>query len=184
MITNSPKRPRINTQKSPDRHLFVTIRPLAEFMNESAVPNPALPGDLAEWHGAVRLTHFALEAVQSVQLPATHFKSSPESRMFSFAGLLTTLAYAHARGVYGSEELEQRCLAQPDLRYLCANNFPDAVTLRQFRRRNWMLVRETLAKVLTLATGSAAQHARFDPQSEADQRLERAAAADSLALDW
>lgn len=153
-------------------------------MNKSAVLNPALPADLAEWHGAVRLTHFALEAVQSVQLPATHFKSSPESRMFSFPGLLTTLAYALARGIYGSEELEQRCVTQPDLRYVCANNSPDAIVLRQFRRRNWMLVREALSKVLALGAGVAAKDTWFDPQTEADLRLERAAAADSLALDW
>jgi hypothetical protein len=149
-----------------------------------ASKNPALPTDLAEWHGAVRLTHFALEAVQSVALPAAHFKASPEDRMFSFAGLLTTLVYSLARGIYGSEELEQRAVSQPDLRYLCANNFPDAVTLRQLRRRHWMLVRETLAKVLALGAGVAVSDTWFDPQSEADQRLERAAAADSLALDW
>ena len=93
------------------------------------------------------------------------------------------MAYALARGIYGSEELEQRLLEQPDLRYLCANNFPDAVTLRQFRRRHWMLVRETLAKLLALGAGVAAADTWFDPQTEADLRLEQAAAADSLALD-
>lgn len=104
--------------------------------------------------------------------------------MFGFAGLLTTLAYALARGIYGSEELEQRILVQPDLRYLCANNYPDALTLRQFRRRHWMLLREVLAKVLTLGAGVTAAEMWFDPQAEADRRLEQAAAADSLALEW
>ena len=153
-------------------------------LNRSGPPkNPALPADLAEWHGAVRLTQFALDATQAVQSPAAHFKASPDHRSFSLPGLLTTMAYALARGIYGSEELEQRLLEQPDLRYLCANNFPDAVTLRQFRRRHWMLVRETLAKLLSLGAGVAAADTWFDPQTEADLRLEQAAAADSLALD-
>ena len=72
---------------------------------------------------------------------------------------------------------------QPDLRYLCANNFPDSLTLRQFRRRHWTLLRDTLARLLAIGAGSVATDRWFDAEAEADLRLEQAAAADSLALD-
>jgi hypothetical protein len=145
--------------------------------------NPALPADLAEWHGAVRLTRFALDAVGAAEVPEPWFKASPEHRSFGLRGLLTTMAYALARGIYGSDELEERLREQPDLRYLCANNFPDSLTLRQFRRRHWTLLRDTLARLLAIGAGSVATDCWFDAEAEADLRLEQAAAADSLALD-
>ena len=130
-----------------------------------------------------RLTRFALDAVGAVEVPAPWFKASPEHRSFGMPGLLTTMAYALSRGIYGSDELEQRLREQPDLRYLCANNFPDSLTLRQFRRRHWTLLRGTLARLLAMGAGAVASEAWFDAEAEADLRLEQAAAADSLALD-
>ena len=60
---------------------------------------------------------------------------------------------------------------------------PPPLTLRQFRRRHWTLLRDTLARLLAIGAGSVATDRWFDAEAEADLRLEQAAAADSLALD-
>jgi hypothetical protein len=158
-------------------------------MNGSAVSpqrdvfNPSVPDDLAEWLGAVRLTHLSLQAVQTVEGQWGEFQTTPETSGYSFRMLLTLQAYAYARGIFGSNELEERLLTDADLRYLCAREFPDAVALRSFRRRHWSLLRGVLARLIASCVGSTEHDHWFAAEAEADRRLEQAAAADSLALD-
>ena len=129
------------------------------------------PFDFAETLGAVRLMRQTLEAVQSVTLPAMHFKASPEDPMFGFPALLTTVAYALARGIVDPEALERRLGFQPDLRYLCANRFPDATTIRAFMELHGELIgtvlRNSLASTETGENGLGS--ARI--QLEVDRRL-------------
>ena len=146
--------------------------------------NPAVPADLAEWLGAVRLTHLAFEAVQATGAPLIGFRSEAGPDEYSFRMLLTLLSYSYARGIYGSDEIQDRVRTDADLRYLCAFEFPNAMTLRQFRRREWTRLQATLAGLLRLATGAGEQEGWFNADAEAAARLERAAAADSLALDY
>lgn len=152
-------------------------------MPEPSEAGRNLPSDLAEGLGAVRLTHLALEAVQGGgDLPAD-FQSRVERSRYSYPMLLTLLSYAYARGVYGSDEIEGRLRTDADLQYLCAREYPEAETLRQFRRREWIRLNRTLAQLLKLASAHCASQGSVDFDSEASLRMERAAATDSLALD-
>ncbi len=149
----------------------------------AASGNAAVPADLAEWVGAVRLTHLALEAVQTVKAPLAEFCAGPGRESHGFRMLLTLLTYAYARGVLGSEEVQDRTRTDADFRYLATANVPDVVTLRLFRRREWRRLEQALAYVLEGATGSGVGDGWYDPNSEAAARLEAAVVADSLALD-
>lgn len=139
----------------------------------------AFPADLAVGLGAVRLTHLALEAVQGDEPTPGEFKAAPGRQGHQYRMLLTLLSYAYARGVYGSEDIQERLRSDADLRYLCAFEFPDSDTLRQFRRREWIRLNVSLTRLLNLAVPDGG-----DAAGEAAGRIERAAAADSLALDW
>jgi hypothetical protein len=154
--------------------------------NSAVIPgtlaNPALPDDLAEWLGAVRLTHFVLGAVAEVESSQIEFRI-PGEESYGFRMLLTLMSYAYARGIYGSAEMAERVVTDTDLRYLATAAQPSAKTLRQFRRQNWTLLRSTLARLAARSTGASDQDAWFDSTAEADLRLERAVAADSYALD-
>ncbi|MBN9691282.1 MAG: transposase [Verrucomicrobia bacterium] len=148
-----------------------------------AAKNAAIPADLAEWLGAVRLTHFALEAVQGVDAPLTEFRLAPDRPGHGFRMLLTLLTYAYARGAAGSEEIQERCRTDLDFRYLSTAEFPDTATLRRFRQREWARLQVSLAGLLRLAVSGPGEETDFDAELEAARRLEAAAAADSLALD-
>ncbi len=143
----------------------------------------AVAADLAEGLGAVRLTHLVLEAVQGLDGVQREFRSRPECEGYRYPMLLTLLSYAYARGIYGSEEIETRVRTDGDLRYLCAQEFPDAEVLRQFRRRERAQLSGALRSLLNLALRSSTPNAVLDVAAEAARRMESAAAADSLALD-
>lgn len=141
------------------------------------------PADLAEGLGAVRLTHLALEAVQEDGTSGGEFRVRPDRQGYRHRMLLTLLSYAYARGIYGSEEIQDRVRTDGDLRYLCALEFPDTETLRYFRRREWTRLHQCLTRLLELAVKRGAPSLEWDFASEAAVRMECAAAADSLALD-
>lgn len=155
-------------------------------MNGSAVSsrlvkgNPAIPTDLAEWLGAVRLTQFSLRAVEDIESPLGEFRAVPDAPGYGFRMLLTLLTYSYARGIYDSQELEERTRTHSDLAYLCAGERPDADTLRRFRRRHGRLVQTALRRLLAASVATEG----YDADAEADRRLEHAAAADCLALDY
>ncbi|MBN8248013.1 MAG: transposase [Verrucomicrobia bacterium] len=142
-----------------------------------------LPADLAEVLGAVRLTHLALDAVQAAGELPVEFQARAGRAACSYPMLLTLLSYAYARGVHGSDEIEGRLRTDADFRYLGAREFPEAETLRHFRRREWPRLNRTLSRLLKLAATHAGMAVSLDFESEAALRMERAAAADSLALD-
>lgn len=145
--------------------------------------NTVVPEDLAECLGAVRLTHLALEAVQGDETSPGEFRAGPALQSYRHRMLLTLLTYAYARGIYGSEEIQERVRTDGDLRYLCALEFPEAETLRQFRRREGARLGLALTRLLIQAASRLMPDALFDAATEASKRMEHAAAADSLALD-
>ncbi len=127
--------------------------------------------DFAEALGAVRLMRQTLEAVQSVTPPALYFKASPEDPMFGFPALLTTVAYALARGIVDPDVLEGRLGFQPDLRYLCANRFPDATTIRAFLELHGELVATVLYNSLAATETGGGGMGLTRIQYEVDRRL-------------
>lgn len=138
----------------------------------------AFPCDLAEDLGAVRLTRLALEAVQGGEPMPGEFRSGPGRESHQYRMLLTLLSYAYARGIYGSEEIQDRVHSDADLRYLCAFEFPDADTLRHFRRREGKRLNQALVRLFDRAMEGGGASA-----AEAARRMEQATVADSLALD-
>lgn len=154
-------------------------------MNESVSIDsgfPAVPADLAEWVGAVRLTRIALEATEGAKVPATYptgrAGETCPSRM-----LLTLLAYAYARGISSSQDVEDATARLPDLRYLASGDQPSASVLRRFRRQHWTELLGVLARMLVAVTGVTTAAGRAGAELEAEDRLVAAVQADSLASE-
>ncbi len=157
-------------------------------MNAQVSPIPVdggtVPEDLAEVVGAVRLMHLALEAAQGVEVSLNSFRPGPGLEVYPFRMLLTLLTYAYARGVGSSEEIQMRSRTELDFQYLSTGDAPDADTLRQFRRREWARIQESVVRLLQMTLGQGVSPRTPDLEWDASRRLEAAAAADSLALDY
>jgi len=60
--------------------------------------------------------------------------------------MLGAVSYCYAKGVYTSEEIEQKMLKDPALREAVHGDVPDAKAIRRFRRLNHGAIQSTLAK--------------------------------------
>ena len=60
--------------------------------------------------------------------------------------MLGAVAYCYAKGVYTSEEIENKMLRDPELRAATGGQIPDARTIRRFRRFNREAIQATLEK--------------------------------------
>jgi hypothetical protein len=146
------------------------------------------------------------DAVESVQWPGKRASFS----IYGDAGfrpemLLSLLTYCYATGVFSSQDIEAACRQDPVARYLCANNFPDAKTLRRFRRLHREQIRQSLANLFQRAAqirfGESADGAvpadhfvalaldRWfeplcvpSPRQAADERLDRAGFVDGMLM--
>lgn len=154
-------------------------------MNESVSIDsdfPAVPADLAEWVGAVRLTGMALEATEVAKVPSVYPTGRPgetcSSRM-----LLTLMAYAYARGIHSSQDVEDATERLPDLRYLASGDQPTASVFRRFRRQHWTELLGVLSRILVAVTGVATAAGRAAAELEAEDRMVAAVQADSLASE-
>lgn len=145
---------------------------------------PALPGDLAEWVGAVKLMQLALEATDGAKIDHKEFALSDGSPSFPSRMLLTLVSYAYARGIYPSQDIEEACRRLGDFRYICANDYPTSPVLRRFRRQHWAEVHGVLARLVQLAVGDRAGEGWFNAEAEADARMAKAIAADSLSMEF
>lgn len=145
---------------------------------------PALPGDLAEWVGAVKLMQLALEATDGTRLGSQEFALGDGSPAFPSRMLLTLIGYAYARGIYSSQDIEESCRKLGDFRYLCANDFPTGPVLRRFRRQHWAEIHGVLARLVQLVVGDNSGEGWFNNEAEADARMAKAVAADSLSLEF
>ena len=106
--------------------------------------------NLTQWVGKRALVSLALDAVQTLDESAS--LTSPKGRMNpGMKTLLTLLTYCYSAGIHGSQEIERAIETDPTVRYLCAHNYPDAVTLRRFRREHRDQIKHCLAHVLTQA---------------------------------
>jgi hypothetical protein len=70
-----------------------------------------------------------------------------------------------------AEVLEARLGSQPDLRYLCANRFPDALTIRTFLELHSDLVGTVLKGCLIGVETEGTDSSSHSIQSEVDRRL-------------
>ena len=145
---------------------------------------PAIPADIAEWLGAVRLTQ--LTAVAAGSIPVVSSSDCPDADSSAHhLALLRVFTYGLARGVADSEELERRAQQEPALRHLCGSTAPTAVVLRNFRRRYSGEIESALARVLGACWEGCEEHAQLATvlTREARSRVRESVRADSLAQD-
>jgi hypothetical protein len=60
--------------------------------------------------------------------------------------MLGIVSYCYAKGVYVSEEIENKLLKNPEVRAACGNEVPSAGAIRRFRRLNRDAILATLEK--------------------------------------
>lgn len=160
-----------------------------------------LPEDLRDLIDQPRLVKLVFEALHVGDLGAPRSLPGRVLPLGTPRILLTLLTYSYAIGLYSSEEIERQILKDPQFRYLAAKSCPSGNDLRRFRRLNRDLVRHslgcTLAAAWDLAINSAdrafpddsdlQEHPRdgFSAlfESAAELRINRAAFADTMALD-
>jgi hypothetical protein len=100
------------------------------------------------------------------------------------AVLRSVILYCLALNICSSEEIVETTETDPSAKYLCANHSLDWQRVHDFRKRTLPQIRDSLTQLFeTLCSATAHGRTRALSRSEADQRLRRAAHADSIVLD-
>jgi len=112
----------------------------------------AVSSDLTEWIEKWALASLILEAVQTVDWPESDFELAASSG-YAFRPLvmLTVVTYCYATGVYRSKDVELRTCQDEVLRYICRGTFPSWRDIRQFRRSNRKLIKQSLVHAFNSA---------------------------------
>jgi hypothetical protein len=93
------------------------------------------------------LLRWAIESPQTVDLNwSDHLKASVGD--FRPQMLLSLLSFCYAIGYYASEEIEEAIKTDRTMRYICARTYPDAKTIRRFRRNYRGALDQCLSHVL------------------------------------
>jgi hypothetical protein len=95
---------------------------------------------------------------------AEHLAASPDSGAFTPKDLLGVIAYCYARGIYGSAEIEQRMLTDPELLKVVGYEVPRPKAIRRFRQHNRVAIRQVLEQYLRQEHDR--QHAAAVPTGE------------------
>lgn len=173
--------------KSPLRHTVVTCpfdpAPVKEPSIRTESDFPAVPQDLAEWIGAVRLMQLTLEATEGVRVDSDRFATGRPGEVVPTRMLFSLLAYAYARGVYASQDVEDAVGRLADFRYLASGDVPNLSVLRRFRRENWTELLGVLTRLLVAVVDVQTPGSRAAAELEAEDRLVAAVQADSLAAE-
>ena len=175
------------------------------------VPSPAVvparvPVDLSEWAGRHGLACLALEAATETGTRAFAglFEGDQAGRTRANT-ILALLTYCYGAGIYASDEIELRALNDPMVRYLAGQSQPGWCRLRAFRRQWRGTIRESLARLLTLAWSRRRHSGEGEPlaiaflaarqirdlepsaakcwDAEAERRLGQAVLLDSMFAD-
>lgn len=104
-----------------------------------------LPLDLGEWVDRHQLLSWIEEAVGTLDWNhpevVAYLQRNPNFRPRM---LLTLLAFAYATGIFGSEDIADRCETDPLFRSLCDDRAPTAAEVNRFRRENRGLLKGVL----------------------------------------
>ena len=110
-----------------------------------------------EWRGDCRacaggwgLVEVALDAVQA-EVPGTLGVGRSVPGDLCQRMMMTLLTYSYAAGIYASQDVELSCHSSPQVRYICARQYPSSETIQRFRRANRPLLKRCLTRVLTEA---------------------------------
>jgi len=106
-------------------------------------PSAPAPAQSDETTGVtVMIKRAAAETVQQGAVPVV-----PKDGGSLPAGeMLGAVSYCYAKGVYTSEEIEQKMLKDKELREAVHDDVPDAKSIRRFRRLNHGAIQATLEK--------------------------------------
>lgn len=119
----------------------------------------------------------------------------PRRSRLSPERMLGVLAYAYARGVYRSEDIERKMWEDPQVRAALGEEVPTPQTIRRFRRLNRQAILTALGKFfrwrrrrLPSATPSGGQappepSTQYYVKGEAEDVLNRAAWVDNMSKD-
>jgi hypothetical protein len=138
----------------------------------------------------------AQQSPESVVLPKGATALAPKE-------MLGTMAYAYAKGVYRSEDIEEKMLQDAGLRDTLSGEVPDARALRRFRYLNRAAIQATLEKFYfwkrkqkmaasageSRPAGPGSTGVRADENStvcvkrEAAEKLDEAACVDNMLKD-
>jgi hypothetical protein len=160
---------------------------------------------VGRWH----LVNLTLEAIQQVADHAQATGSttwSPESSRDRT--ILTLLVYCYASGLFGSQDIEETNRQDQVVRYISAGEEITWNELRQYRRRKRGRLHQVLSRILELAKVQAESQSRSPTPTacvraimprrpmgmkvintrgnsllEAEQRIQQAIQADSIAMD-
>lgn len=109
--------------------------------------------------------------------------------------MLGAVAYAYAKGVYRSEDIERKMLQDPEFRQAVHNEVPSAATIRRFRRLNRAALLATLGKFFRWRRAQAAANpasapaggtdtsTQFFVKTEAEDLLNKAAWVDNMSKE-
>jgi hypothetical protein len=134
------------------------------------------------------LTTVVRNAVRGVD----HTALCPVARRDSGAALqpsmlLAILTCCYAREIFGSVDIERLMRRDNRFRGLCGDDYPNAQTLRRFRRQNRPALQECLEVALSFLAQRPEDHGAIPPHTilsiEATRRLDMAACMDSLEFD-
>jgi hypothetical protein len=167
-----------------------TERPLAQGWGGA-------PHDLRQFLSDRELLNLCLEAVQALNLTGAELDRLKRGE-FRPQMMLTLLTFAYATRVYGSEEIESTLRENASFRYICARKYPDARTIRQFRRFSRAHLEASLAQVFENAWRRAFRPVDTDftffhwfdgrldllARQAARERLELAVISDTAAFEW
>ncbi len=140
------------------------------------------------------------EAIHEVSWPKVALDQAPEEDNTPNAVLRTLLVYSYAIGMYSARDIEAAAIHDPTASYLAVGYRPKWTTLRAFRRKSTIALRQALIALFRIAAGPGRSFdpeityaeyscARFqfqDPihfEMESEKRLKRAIQADSMASD-
>lgn len=136
------------------------------------------------------LIKLVLEAVHEFDLELPGARSA-DGISFNAGQTATLLAFCYARGIYSSEEIENRLPGDAAIRYICAGTNPHWHLLRRFRRDNSLLMLGILTRLMELVsrqfkmlpTAIIPERWRSVYREQALDRLREAIHADCMALD-
>ena len=110
-----------------------------------------VPPSLRDWLPGDHLVWFVIDAVEQLDVSALRAKSrlgGPGRQGFDPAMMLTLWAFASARGIASSRQLERACLEDVAFRVIAAGATPDHSVLAAFRQQHRDAMEDLFTQVL------------------------------------
>jgi hypothetical protein len=131
-----------DNEQSPPAEERTTVLHLGKILSEEGVAAPAPPA--SDDTVTILIKKVATQAAQESPKPLVVPKGPAEA--VPPAQMLGAVAYAYSKGVYRSEEIEDKMFRDPAVRAALGEEIPDARSIRRFRYLNREAILATLEK--------------------------------------